>query len=83
MKLNIIFQYYQTRCQRMAQEDPPRAEEAREVEEDNEAAEEVAEPKVAPTIIKTVLPSSRETVRTWKATHLTVVTTSKQRSMCQ
>ena len=83
MKLDIIFQYYQTRCQITTQEDSPRAEDAREVEEDKEAAEDVAEPKVAPTIITTLSPSSRETVRTWKATHLTVVNTSKQRSMCQ
>ena len=67
----------------MTQEYPPSAEEAREVEEDEEAAEDVAEPKVAPTIRTTVPPSSRETVRTCKATHLTVVTTSKHRSTCQ
>ena len=67
----------------MTQEDSPSAEDAREVEEDEEAAEDVAEPKVAPTIRTTVPPSSRETVQTYKATHLTVVTTSNQRSMCQ
>ena len=70
----------------MTQEDPPSAENAREVEEDEEAAEDVedvAEPKVAPTVRTTVPPSSRETVRTRKATHLTVVTTSKQISTCQ
>ena len=83
MKLNIIFQYYQTRCQRTTQEDSPSSEDAQEVEEDKEDAEDVAEPKVAPTIRITVPPSSMETVRTWKATHLTVVTTSKHRSTCQ
>ena len=67
----------------MRQEDCPSAEDDREVEEDEEAAEDVAEPKVAPTIRTTVPPSSRETVRTWKDTHLTDATTSKQRSMCQ
>ena len=32
----------------MTQEDSPSGEDAREVEEDEEAAEDVAEPKVAP-----------------------------------
>ena len=47
----------------MTQEDSPSAEDAREVEEDEDAAEDVAEPKFAPTIRTTVPPSSRETVR--------------------
>ena len=67
----------------MTPEDPLRIEDGQEVEEDKEASEDVAEPKVAPTIRTTVPPSSRETVQTWKATYLTVATTSKQRSMCQ
>ena len=67
----------------MTKEDPPSAEDAQEIEEDKEDAEEVVEPNFAPTIITTIPPSSRETVRTWKATYLTVVTTSKQRSTCQ
>ena len=83
MKLNINFQYCQTRCRRTTQEDPPSAEDTQEVEEEEEDAEDVAEPKVAPIIRTTVPPSSRETVRTYKATHFTVVTTSKPRSMCQ
>ena len=61
----------------------PTGEDAQEVEEDEEAAEDSVEPKVAPTIITNVPPSSRETVRTYKATHLTIVTTSKPRSTCQ
>ena len=77
MKLNIIFQNFQTRCQRTTHEDPPISEDAREIEEDEEAAKDVSEPKVAPTIRTTAPPSSRETVRTWKATHLTVVTTKQ------
>ena len=64
VKLNIIFQYYQTRCHRMTQEDSPITEDTREVEEDEQAAEDVAEPRVAPTIRTTVTPSSRETVCT-------------------
>ena len=83
MKIKIIFQYYQTRCQITTQEDPPSAEDAWEVDEEEEAAEDVAEPKVAPTTRTTVPPSSRETLRTFKATNLTVVTTSKRRSKCQ
>ena len=83
MKLNIIFQYCHTRCQITTQEDPPSAEDAREIEEEEKTAEDTLEPKVNPTIRTTVPPSSRETVRTKKATHLTVVTTSKPRSTCQ
>ena len=40
----------------MTQEDSPIGEEAREVEEDEEATEEAVDPKVAPTI-RTTLPS--------------------------
>ena len=69
--------------QRTTQENPPSAEDALEVEEDKEDAEDVAEPKVTSTIRTTKNPSSRETVRTWKATPLTVVTTSKQISTCK
>ena len=67
MKLNIIFQYCHTRCRITTQEDPPSAEDAREVEEEEEeeeAAEDAVEPKVAPKIRPTVPPSSRKTVRT-------------------
>ena len=67
----------------MTQEYSPSAEDAWEVEENKEASEEVSEPKVAPTIRTTVHPSSRETVRTWKAAHLTAVNTRKQRSTFQ
>ena len=83
VKLNIIFQCCQTRCQRTTQEDFPRAEDAREVEEEEEAMEDVAEPNISPINRTTLPPSSRETVRTYKDTHLTLVTTSKQRSMCR
>ena len=48
----------------MTQEDSPSAEEAREVEEDEEAVEDVVKPNVAPTIRTTVPQSSRETVHT-------------------
>ena len=48
----------------MTQEDSPSADDAQEVEEDEEAVEDVAEPKGVPTIRTTVTPSSRETVRT-------------------
>ena len=64
MKLNIIFQYCHTRCRRTTQEDSPSVEDAWGVEEDEEAVEDVIEPKVANTIRTTVPPSSRETVRT-------------------
>ena len=56
MKLNIIFQYCHTRCQRTTQEDPPSAEDAREVEEEEKTAEDTLEPKVNPTIRTTVPP---------------------------
>ena len=48
----------------MTQKDSPIAEDAREVEEDEEAAEDAVELKVAPTIRTTVTPSSRGKVRT-------------------
>ena len=48
----------------MTQEDSRIREDARELEEDKEAAEDAVEPKVAPTTRTTIPPSSRESVRT-------------------